>query len=59
MWGPYPTPADAKKAAGIRHTVITGGGLSDGQVMTRGALRAALQSGRIRTADGADPWALA
>jgi hypothetical protein len=33
--------------AGRRHVVVTGAGLGAGQIMTRGELHNALQSGRI------------
>lgn len=59
VWGPYTSLAAAKHAAGMRHTVITGSGLESGMTMTRGALNAALTSGRINPADGADRDALA
>jgi hypothetical protein len=47
-----PTLAGAKKEAGARHAVCTGEGLGDGQTMPRGQLKMALESGRIRIADG-------
>jgi hypothetical protein len=59
VWGPYPSLAAATKSAGVRHAVVTGDGLRDGQAMTQGELKAAVQSRRVRTADGSDPEFLA
>lgn len=57
--GPYHSLEAAKHSAGVRHVVVTGSGLSDGLTMTRGELQAAIQSGRIRPADGSNPDAIA
>lgn len=59
VWGPYQSLTAAKGAAGKRHAVVTGNGLKNGQTMTRGALQAAILSGRIRTADGSSNHVLA
>lgn len=49
VWGPYTTLARAKKAAGKRHIVITGRGLTDGMIMTAGQMQIAMQTRRIRS----------
>lgn len=51
VWGPY-TQAHAEREAGVRHAIVTGGGLENGQTMTRGEVVAAVQSGRIRPVNG-------
>ena len=52
VWGPYQTFGAAKAEAGVRHAVVRGSGLADGQVMTQGALRHALEAGRVWAVDG-------
>ena len=54
VWGPFATFAAAEKTGGKRHAVVVGSGLANGETMTRGAVQAAIQSGRIRTADGSE-----
>jgi len=58
MWGPFPL-ALARRKAGARHVVVTGDGMHNGQIVTRGALRAALQSRRINPTGGASRDAIA
>lgn len=53
VFGPY-TLEGAKRAAGARYAVIEGSGLANGQTMPRGHVVHAVQSGRIRTADGSE-----
>ena len=58
VWGPYETLKAAQKAGGARHVVVIGDGLANGQAIHRGALQAAIQSGRITTVDGSDKTVL-
>lgn len=59
VWGPYASLEHAQKEAGKRHVVVKGSGLENGQTMSQGALRNALQSDRIYTVDGSLADALA
>lgn len=47
IWGPY-SIEKAKKECGSRHVICESEELENGQVMTRGELMRACQSGRIR-----------
>lgn len=51
VWGPY-TEAHARKEAGKRHFLAKASGLENGQTMSRGELRRAMEAGRVRSIDG-------
>lgn len=56
VWGPYQSAATAKKAAGVRHHVVSGTSrrLVNGQSIKRADLMVAVQTGSIRVEGGID-----
>lgn len=51
VWGPYPTLAVAKKAAGIRYLIVAGD-LSGRKRIGKEEARALIRTGSLRIADG-------
>ncbi|WP_439624045.1 hypothetical protein [Gemmata sp.] len=54
VWGPYTSLEQAKREAGVRHAVVSGSGLRNGETMTRGAMISKLAAGQFWTVDGSE-----
>jgi hypothetical protein len=52
VWGPYDSLDRAKREAGVRHAVVRGAGLTNGQTMTRGELHCKLAAGSVYPVNG-------